>query len=230
MPYTRRLRRIPLAYSRSARSPVPAFKKDCGDSVAAAGDILYYKSRRGIYAYDGSLPTFVGDALGTDVYDCAVGGALGEKYYVSMRGSNGRYSLFVYDSRKRLWHREDNTAVRQFASIEGELYYTEQNNKAVIRSVGGSGITDSEPVRWYAVSGAISGSMGEHEYLSRLILRIAADQGASVGISVRYDSRGGVAGARNGWCRRAEKHYPPDPAAQMRPSAPASERTRLCKG
>ena len=107
-----------------------------------------------------------------------------------MRGSNGRYSLFVYDSRKRLWHREDNTAVRQFASIEGELYYTEQNNKAVIRSVGGSGITDSEPVRWYAVSGAISGSMGEHEYLSRLILRIAADQGASVGISVRYDSRG----------------------------------------
>ena len=77
-----------------------------------------------------------------------------------MRGSNGRYSLFVYDSRKRLWHREDNTAVRQFASIEGELYYTERNNKAVIRSVGGSGITDSEPVRWYAVSGAISGSMG----------------------------------------------------------------------
>lgn len=168
----------------------PGVQKDCGDSVAAAGGILYYKSRRGIYAYDGSLPTFVGDALGTDVYDCAVGGALGEKYYVSMRGSNGRYSLFVYDSRKRLWHREDNTAVRQFASIEGELYYTERNNKAVIRSVGGSGITDSEPVRWYAVSGAISGSMGEHEYLSRLILRIAADQGASVGISVRYDSRG----------------------------------------
>ena len=53
----------------------PGVQKDCGDSVAAAGGILYYKSRRGIYAYDGSLPTFVGDALGTDVYDCAVGGS-----------------------------------------------------------------------------------------------------------------------------------------------------------
>ena len=168
----------------------PGVQKGCGDSLAAAGGVLYYKSRRGIYAYDGSLPTFIGDALGSGAYDNAVGGGLGERYYVSMRDRGGRYSLFVYDSRKRLWHREDSTAVRQFAAVEGELYYTERDRKTVIRSIGGSGIPDSEPVRWYAVSGAISGSTGEHSYLSRIILRIDAERGASVGISVRYDSRG----------------------------------------
>lgn len=168
----------------------PGVQKGCADSIAAAGGVLYYKSRRGIYAYDGSLPTFIGDALGDEAYDSAVGGGLGEKYYVSMKDSGGRYSLFVYDSRKRIWHREDGTAVRQFASVEGELYFTEKDNTCVIRSVGGSGVSDSTPVLWYAVSGAISGSMGEHGYLSRIILRVSAEPNASVSVSVRYDSRG----------------------------------------
>ena len=68
-------------------------------------EILYYKSRHAICAYDGSLPTEISSALGDTYYENAVAGSHGNKYYVSMQSSSGEYYLFVYDSSKSTWHR-----------------------------------------------------------------------------------------------------------------------------
>lgn len=88
-------------------------------SPATAGETLYYLSRTGIVAYAGGIPQGVADAFGGVRYHTAVGGSDGERYYVSMQDGDGVWSLFCYDTTKRLWHREDETEVVAFAYHQG---------------------------------------------------------------------------------------------------------------
>ena len=83
-------------------------------SLATVNEVLYYKSRAGVCAYDGSLPQEISSALGDVVYTDAVAGQLSNKYYISMKGPDEVYHLFVYDTQKGMWHREDNTQVKEF--------------------------------------------------------------------------------------------------------------------
>lgn len=49
-------------------------------------------------------------------------GAIRDRYYISMKDSEGKYQLFVYDMGKRLWMREDSLEVDSFARVGDELY------------------------------------------------------------------------------------------------------------
>ncbi len=49
-------------------------------SLAIVGETLFYKSRMGVCAYDGSLPVEISQALGENLYSQAVGGSHGSKY------------------------------------------------------------------------------------------------------------------------------------------------------
>ena len=73
-------------------------QKGSGKSLAIVNEVLYYKSRSGICAYDGSLPAEISSALGDIAYSDAVAGALGNKYYVSMKDASNKDHLFVYDT------------------------------------------------------------------------------------------------------------------------------------
>ena len=57
-------------------------------SLAIVNEMLIYKARNGICAYDGSLPVEISSQFGNERYNSAVGGVLGNKYYVSMKNSN----------------------------------------------------------------------------------------------------------------------------------------------
>ena len=70
-------------------------QKGCARSLSIVNEVLYYKSRSGICAYDGSLPVEISSALGEMTYSDAVAGTLGNKYYISMRDANEQYHLFV---------------------------------------------------------------------------------------------------------------------------------------
>ena len=64
-------------------------QKGCHGSLAIVNETLFYKSRGGICAFDGSLPKDASYVLGNEAYSDAVGGAHGNKYYVSMKHSDG---------------------------------------------------------------------------------------------------------------------------------------------
>ena len=162
-------------------------EKGSGKSLAIVNTTLFYKGRSGIYAYDGSLPVGMAHALGNEAYSNAVGGAVGNKYYVSMESvSSGNFNLFVFDAQKSLWHKEDDDLqVDAFCSCDGELYAI-VGGDAIITMLG-SGTPDLSPVEWMAETGDIGLSRPDSKYISRLNLRMQMDLNSEIYISIRYD-------------------------------------------
>ena len=159
----------------------------CAGSLAIVGETLFYKARDGICAFEGALPVPVSDALGQEHYSDAVAGSCGNKYYVSMRDSAGRYHLFVFDTRRKLWHKEDSLRSAGFCACRGQLYCVDAANRNIITLFGGE--EAEETVAWMAETGDIRGYELGKSYLSRLILRLSVQPGGKVEVSVCYDSQ-----------------------------------------
>lgn len=170
-----------------------------GRSLAIAGEMLFYLSRAGIVAYSGGVPQNISAAFGTDRYANAVGGSDGVKYYVSMEDGAGETSVFVYDTRRGLWHREDSLDVMAWA-WDGELYCLDTDGNLWL---GGN----AETVPAGATAESSVQSMAEFSdftdyssYTSRygankkrtpkLLLRIELEEGATVQVDIQYDSCG----------------------------------------
>ena len=161
-------------------------QKGCDKSLAIVNTTLFYKARNGICAYDGALPTEVSYVLGNEAYNDAVGGSHGNKYYISMKDMLGKYHLFVFDSAKGMWHKEDSLHSAAFCACDGEMYCIDYDTKKII-TMRGSGTKDTEPVEWMAETGEIGISSPDMKYISRLTIRMTLDIGAAVNISVQYD-------------------------------------------
>ena len=159
-------------------------QKGSEKSLAIVNEVLYYKSRSGICAYDGSLPVEVSYALGDVWYENAVAGSHGNKYYISMADKEGRYHLFVYDTAKRLWHKEDQLKAENFCSCRGDLYCL--SGETIITMLG-SGTPAEGNVSWMAQTGEIGLSSPDAKYISRLTLRLNMELGARLRVFVQYD-------------------------------------------
>ena len=163
-------------------------QKGCDKSLAIVNEVLYYKSRGGICAYDGSLPSEISSALGEISYSDAVAAGHNNKYYVSMKDNKGIYNLFVYDARKGMWHKEDEIKIDDFCSCDEELYAI--SNGEIITLLG-SGKTDSAAVEWMAETGVIGMYTPDKKYISKLNIRMSLDIGTRVHFYAQYDSCGG---------------------------------------
>ena len=168
-------------------------QKGSWKSLAIGNEVLYYKSRLGVCAYDGSLPVDISSALGEEMYFNAVGGVHGNLYFISMTDTLGNHHLFTYDTVKRIWHKEDNTDVMQFCSCREELYFISDGK---IKTAGG-GTESNFP--WMVESGIIgtdaqsgNGSvrLASKKYVSRLMIRMGMDAGSSARFFIQYDSCG----------------------------------------
>ena len=173
-------------------------QKGSGGSMAIVNEALYYKSRGGVCAYDGSLPTEISAAFGDEFYSDAVGGGHGSKYYISMKDSGGTWHLFVYDTRLGVWHREDTTHAEAWCSCRDEMYYIDAADKK-IRTVLGSGTAETAAIPWKAETGtivALTGStkypdrIADRKYVGRMLIRMALETGSTVHAYIEYDSSG----------------------------------------
>lgn len=158
-------------------------------SLALVNEVVFYKGRTEILAYDGSLPQGIGQALGTDTYRHARAGAYQDLYYISMQDGAGAWHLFVYDTRKRLWYREDNTRAMAFAQLDDDLYFIDEGSKTIVAALGKSGAKQG-PVAFSATSGIIGYTQKDHKYVSRLNIRAAMEAGATLQVALRYNSAG----------------------------------------
>ena len=164
-------------------------QKGCSRSLSIVNEVLYYKARSAVCAYDGSLPVEISAALGDIAYGEASAGALGNKYYISMFDMNEVHHLFVYDTLKGMWNREDNTKALVFCACKGDLYYIDAADKK-IKSVLGSGVKDTSPVQWMAETGVIGTDSPDKKYISRIDVRMKIEVGARVFFFIQYDSSG----------------------------------------
>lgn len=165
-------------------------QKGSSKSLAMVNEVLYYKSRTGVCAYSGALPAEVSSALGENAYSDAVACYHKGKYYISMKDVNdGKYSLFVCDTVKGLWHKEDDVQVRSFCTVDEEVYFTDSEAN-VIKTLFGSGTKDTAPVSWMAETGVIGCTTPDKRYISRISLKMSIDVGANVMLSIQYDSSG----------------------------------------
>ena len=164
-------------------------------SLAILNEILYYKSTTEVCAYNGSLPYSISDDLGDVRYYDASAGAIGDKYYISMRDNNNKYSLFTYDSKNGIWCKEDNTHASIFCVHKDDLYFIDAKDNTM-KSVGGTLLYDvpekktENNIDWYVESGTIGYSSPDNKYVGRINLRITLEFGTNVEFFLQYDSCG----------------------------------------
>lgn len=167
-------------------------QKGCNKSLAIVNEVLYYKSRNAVCMYDGSLPVEISSALGDVSYSDATAGTKGNKYYISMKDTNNEYHLFVFDTKRGTWHREDNTHAIDFCTCRGELYYIDGDDKCIktMGIVPHSSYPFEEGINWMAESGVIGVSLPDKKYISRLDVRMLLTVGTRVHFYIEYDSCG----------------------------------------
>lgn len=152
-------------------------------SLAIINEVLYYLSSEGVCTYNGSLPVNISNAFGDIRYHDGIAVGFNGKYYISMRDTSP--VLMVYDTKRSLWHKEDNADIEYMCSVADDIYYIEGGNFRAMFSG-----TDTALVPWFAETGEYGLSMPDSKYISRLNLRLALDWGANAMISIQYDSSG----------------------------------------
>ena len=170
-------------------------KAGCHKSLAVAGETLFYLSRVGICAYSGGIPALASEALGANIcWENAAAGSDGVRYYVSMSDGEA-WSLFVYDTRYRVWHREDASHALGFAFWNGGLSMLCADGR--LWRLDGSRGTAEGPVSWMAefadftrVYEEMEGMGQNKKGLLRLRLRCTLPEGSSLEALVMYDSDG----------------------------------------
>ena len=163
------------------------------NSLAVAGENLYYLGRNGILAYSGGIPQSVGDAFGTDRFRNAVGGSDGLKYYVSMEDEAGTAWLYVFDTQRKAWYKEDQNRVTHFANWKGNLYFL--NDKGEIWITGNIQDPPAEAMLeddfpFLAEFTDFTENDSDKKGVGKLQMRIELDEDAVLDVSVQFDSDG----------------------------------------
>ena len=172
-------------------TPIRGVQQGCERSLCIVNESLVYKSREAVCVYDGGTPMDVSDALGAEMYEDAAAGAQGDRYYISMRGEDGGYDLYVFDEAKGLWFREDETRAMWFAQLGGQLYYADEaGDMWAVRGTAEAGAEAEGPFPWYAETGDLLVNMPDNKYVSRIQIRAGVEKGSKLKLEMLYDSEG----------------------------------------
>lgn len=162
-------------------------------SLAVAGEVLFYMSRNGIMAYTGGIPQSVSEPFGLERFSNAAAGSDGMKYYVSMKGENGSWWLYVYDTQKGMWHKEDETNVTHFALDGGNLYAMTKEGDILI--IGNDrnpkeGAVEETTVPWMVEFADFTEESPNKKSIGKLQIRLELEEGAAMDMFIQYDSDG----------------------------------------
>lgn len=170
-------------------------KKGCGESLAIVCNALLFLSENGVMRYSGGYPERCDTALGTETFRDAVAGSDGLRYYAAMTSEQtGKRELWVLDPSNGAWIREQEGAFTHFAKA-GERFYAAEKRASYSKlwTITGSdahaNLTENAVVSC-AEFGDITMNAMNRKSLHRVQLRLEIDAGASVKISIQYDSDG----------------------------------------
>lgn len=181
-------------------TPCVGVARGAHKSLAVVGNALYYKGPTAVMGFDGSSPVSVSDRLGRlGGYTRAVGGACGDKYYLSLYNQGGEGAvLYVLDTAQGVWHKEDSSEIESMAATSGNMYMIRVTRK--LGTVGHEILTvtplsagdayETSPIQWYAETGIIGLDTPDAKYISKIAIRISLNAGSSVRVMVQYNSSG----------------------------------------
>lgn len=153
-------------------------------SLAVVNETLFYKSDSDVCAYQGGFPSGISGPLGTGRFSSATAGTVKDKYYISMVDEHNATHLFCFDTRNKLWIREDELRCEWFARVNDELYAI--SGRKLIALLGSEG-TQEPYVQWTAESGMLYYKAPERKYVSRFNIRVQMEEGAEIELYIRYD-------------------------------------------
>lgn len=169
-----------------------------GDSAVVVNEQVLYKARQDVMLFDGSMPVSISENLGDILYHNARAGAIGGKYYINMQDKANVWHLFVYDTDKGTWFREDNFHALGFGRVDDELFAIDATTDKLVALMGSMGtIEDDFP--WgadFGLQGIRYDSLGQREdtdgsrYLSRFDIRMYLEDGAKAQLEIMYNSDG----------------------------------------
>lgn len=162
-------------------------KPGSAGSLTPYNGALYYLSPVGVQYFE-SLPQSIGQALGDTVTEVAAAGECGGKYYLSAKDETG-WNLFVFDTERRIWHRQDGSHVMAFAELSGEMYMLLTNGSLYALN-GTEGTKEQEDVIWYAETSVMGYDMPDNKYNGRFVIRAGAGEEAVCRISCQWDGEG----------------------------------------
>ena len=133
------------------------------------------------------------EALGSRAYVNAVAGELNNRYYVSMEDEkNGERVLFVYDTEKGTWYKEDKKDIKAFCRCASRLYFLcDEDGESRIYSVyHKSDLEKEEDPLWMCETQSFGFDTPDCKYLHSLIIRLDSPVGAYSEIYIEYDGDG----------------------------------------
>ena len=190
-------------------SPILGVQENCEHSLTVLDGRLYYLSRDGVCAYDGSTPVVISEALGDMVNrDASFAGARGKLYaqmYEQTGANSFTVSLYVYDTHRGIWHEERNSELlpmAAFAVLGDSLYacgaglghyqpvYTPDGIETTLWDLHGVDGEEEDDVVYTCTSGLIGWQNIEQKYISRFDMRLTLPAGATMTVWLEYDSSG----------------------------------------
>ena len=172
-------------------------KSGCSKSLAVVNGALYYLSVNGVMEYTGGYPEVISQKLGnTDMYSDATGCGFGDKYYLSMKDTSGTYKLFVFDTRKRLWHIEDNTRMKFATYYNDDMFFIDASDD--LYSVKGETGTKEDLLEWECISGIYGTETPDGKYVGKIQMMIDINYGnvfpyeeeSTFNLDIEYNSEG----------------------------------------
>lgn len=168
--------------------------KGCHRSLCIIDEVLYYAGQAGIHAYDGSLPVCVSEKLGEAVLKNAMCACGGFYLYVFADDNEGARQLYVYNTRRGIWHRYSPRNAEAVCTYGGNFYYVldgalyvmgaKDAERETLREYFGE-IRESPASEWCFETGELAPRDGYHSYISKIQLRVKVGRGAALRVQIK---------------------------------------------
>lgn len=152
-------------------------------SMQIVNEQLLYKGVGGVYAYTGGVPELISEKFGNNRYSEAVACCDGEKYYISMKQGE-TYNMFVYDVRKNIWLREDDTHAVDMTFYDGKVYFLDA--KGGLYYIDKT--ADRSDIEWGATFCTMHETINERKGYSKFHLRMDMAAGAWLAVDIKTDN------------------------------------------
>lgn len=165
----------------------------CSDSLAIAGEALFYLSRTGVVTYTGGIPQHISSAFGTERFSDGVAGSDGMKYYISMTGENGERWLYAFDTQKGMWHKEDESDAVGFVRWEGAAAMLLRDGWLQIldpQEAVPEGFEKEDPFSWYCEFSDFTNEEPNKKRVVKLQIRMELEADACAQVYLQCDSNG----------------------------------------
>lgn len=177
--------------------PCDGVMKGASGSLAIIDGVLYYLSKRGVMAYDGSVPQCISDNFGRGIFKKLPSEIDTVNYHISACGFRNKYIISMvhtgcseknyiweYDTRLGTWCRSEETNAVSLCAGQDNVYYYDCDENSVKMLYG----DEEDAITWYVQTGNLGLDSPDKKYINRLDVRMSLTVGSHAMFYIEYDS------------------------------------------